>query len=129
MTIHLDLSPDLEDQVRKEAARRGQEPADYVRLLVETQVRLQGLESLKNRKRPQSLADLKPRIPSPAGSNGLDQVIGQWPGTETDEDIQDLWIAATAHATGARLLTTDKDFDHLHPAFVQRDWIDPRLAP
>jgi tRNA(fMet)-specific endonuclease VapC len=41
----------------------------------------------------------------------------------------DLWIAATSHATGARLLTTDKDFDHLHPTFVQRDWIDPRLAP
>ena len=25
----------------------------------------------------------------------------------------DLWIAATAAVTGARLLTTDKDFDHL----------------
>ena len=25
----------------------------------------------------------------------------------------DLWIAATAHVTGARLLTTDHDFDHL----------------
>lgn len=26
-----------------------------------------------------------------------------------------LWIAACALATGATLLTTDKDFDHLHP--------------
>lgn len=24
----------------------------------------------------------------------------------------DVWIAATAHMTGARLLTTDRDFDH-----------------
>jgi tRNA(fMet)-specific endonuclease VapC len=41
----------------------------------------------------------------------------------------DLWIAATAHATGARLLTTDKDFDHLVPMFLSRDWIDPRMVP
>ena len=37
----------------------------------------------------------------------------------------DLWIAATARVTGATLLTTDKDFDHLHPNFIQRVWIDP----
>ncbi len=37
----------------------------------------------------------------------------------------DIWIAATAHVTQARLLTTDKDFDHLHGGFLQRDWIDP----
>jgi tRNA(fMet)-specific endonuclease VapC len=30
----------------------------------------------------------------------------------------DLWIAATAHVTGATLLTTDEDFDHLDPAFL-----------
>lgn len=36
----------------------------------------------------------------------------------------DLWIAATARVTGA-LLTTDKDFDHFCPTFMQRDWIDP----
>jgi predicted nucleic acid-binding protein len=37
----------------------------------------------------------------------------------------DIWIAATARATGARLLTTDRDFDPLTPAFLARDWIDP----
>ncbi len=37
----------------------------------------------------------------------------------------DAWIAATASVTGARLLTTDKDFDRLDPIFLQRDWIDP----
>ena len=36
----------------------------------------------------------------------------------------DLWIAATAHVTGARLLTTDKDFDHLDPGYLTRDYID-----
>lgn len=37
----------------------------------------------------------------------------------------DLWIAATARVTGATLLTTDKDFDHLAPALLKREWIDP----
>lgn len=37
----------------------------------------------------------------------------------------DLWIAATAAATGTRLLTIDRDFDRLDPDFVSREWIDP----
>lgn len=39
----------------------------------------------------------------------------------------DLWIAATAAVTGATLLTTDKDFDHLAPLFLSRVWVDPAL--
>lgn len=31
----------------------------------------------------------------------------------------DLWIAATAKATGAVLLTTDLDFDHLNPTHIR----------
>lgn len=38
----------------------------------------------------------------------------------------DMWIAATAMATGAVVLTTDRDFDVLHPSHVQREWIDQR---
>ena len=37
----------------------------------------------------------------------------------------DLWIAATASAIGATLLTTDRDFDRLTPQFLSREWIDP----
>ncbi|MBV9852862.1 MAG: type II toxin-antitoxin system VapC family toxin [Armatimonadetes bacterium] len=33
----------------------------------------------------------------------------------------DLWIAATAYATGAGVLTTDHDFDPLDGLFLQRD--------
>ena len=40
----------------------------------------------------------------------------------------DLWIAATAKATGATLLTTDKDFDHLYPGQINRIYIDPASA-
>ena len=32
----------------------------------------------------------------------------------------DLWIAATAAATGAHLITTDNDFDILHPMYIRR---------
>jgi tRNA(fMet)-specific endonuclease VapC len=32
----------------------------------------------------------------------------------------DLWIAATAAATGAHLITTDTDFDPLHPNHIRR---------
>ncbi len=37
----------------------------------------------------------------------------------------DLWIAATAHVTGATLLTSDADFDPLDGVFLQRLWVDP----
>ncbi len=36
----------------------------------------------------------------------------------------DLWIAATACATNATLITTDKDFAHLDPQFISIDYID-----
>ena len=35
----------------------------------------------------------------------------------------DLWIAATARVTGATILTTDQDFDHLNSILLQRDYI------
>jgi predicted nucleic acid-binding protein len=37
----------------------------------------------------------------------------------------DVWIAAAAKAAGAVLLTTDKDFDHLHPALIRREYVAP----
>lgn len=37
----------------------------------------------------------------------------------------DIWIAATAKAAGIVLLTTDKDFDHLHPSIIKRNYLDP----
>jgi tRNA(fMet)-specific endonuclease VapC len=41
----------------------------------------------------------------------------------------DMWIAATAHATQATLLTTDSDFDHLNPGFLTHHWINPKTRP
>ena len=38
----------------------------------------------------------------------------------------DLWIAATAHASNAVLLTTDTDFDHLDDVWFKRIHVSPR---
>jgi predicted nucleic acid-binding protein len=40
----------------------------------------------------------------------------------------DAWIAATAAATNAILLTTDKDFDPLDGHLITRIWFDPQVA-
>ncbi len=36
----------------------------------------------------------------------------------------DVWIAATAHAANATLVTTDHDFDHLEGTFFKLNQID-----
>ena len=40
----------------------------------------------------------------------------------------DVWIAATARVSGATLLTTDTDFDHLDGTWISRVWIDPNTG-
>lgn len=40
----------------------------------------------------------------------------------------DLWLAATAHATGATLLTMDRDFHFLHPEHIRVE-IVPKSLP
>jgi tRNA(fMet)-specific endonuclease VapC len=40
----------------------------------------------------------------------------------------DLWIAATVKASGAVLLTTDTDFDHLDPSHIRRIRIPPNAT-
>ena len=38
----------------------------------------------------------------------------------------DIWIAATAHASGAELLSADKDFAHLDDIWFNFTWIDQK---
>ena len=37
----------------------------------------------------------------------------------------DLWIATTAHVANVPLITTDKDFNHLHPDWITLEYVDP----
>lgn len=87
MSIELKLSPAAEARLRAEASSAGQEPSEYASALIQQQLTRAALDALKDRPRPKSLSELKPRIPSPPGSNGLAQIVGQWPGDETDEEI------------------------------------------
>lgn len=38
----------------------------------------------------------------------------------------DLWIAATAHVTGATVLSTDKDFAHLDGVWLEYRFVDQK---
>ncbi len=49
------------------------------------------------------------------------------PFTARNMGKNDLWIAATASMLEATLLTSDKDFNHLHNVFLTVIWIDPKL--
>jgi tRNA(fMet)-specific endonuclease VapC len=42
-----------------------------------------------------------------------------------DMGKDDLWIATTASVSGAILLTTDADYDHLHGIYLLRERINP----
>lgn len=52
----------------------------------------------------------------------LSQTVAQGARTLSKND---LWIAATAKASNAALLTTDKDFLFLHPNYLFIEYVDP----
>ncbi len=87
MTIAIDLPVELGTRLEEEAARLGQRPDEYVRELVRRELVLRELAALRERKPPQTLADLKPRAATPPGMNWLESIRGEWPGNESDEEI------------------------------------------
>ena len=48
------------------------------------------------------------------------------PKTAVPMKQNDIWIAATAHASGAELLSADKDFAHLDDIWFNFTWIDQK---
>lgn len=65
-------------------------------------------------------------INSPAVLDGYAQISTHVKTLGRPMGQNDMWIAATAIATGAVVLTTDTDFDVLHPSHIQREWVDQR---
>ena len=41
----------------------------------------------------------------------------------------DMWIAATALLCDLPIITTDRDFNHLHPKLITVCWVNPDLGP
>jgi tRNA(fMet)-specific endonuclease VapC len=56
----------------------------------------------------------------------VDAANGAVPGGARQLSNNDMWIAASTKAAGATLLTTDQDFQHLHPNVFTVQYIDPR---
>jgi len=87
MSIQIELPEGWETRLREEAAEHGQEMGPYVSDFLKRQLLIRELDALKNRKPPQSLDEIKPRVPSPPGTTWIESIRGQWPGDETDEEI------------------------------------------
>jgi len=88
MTIQIDFPAEVEARLREEAGRQGQDAEDYIRQVVQRELSQSALLALKERQPPQSLADLKAAVPPPPGQSWLEAVVGQWPGDESDEEIE-----------------------------------------
>lgn len=84
MTVTLELTPELETAFREEVERQGLTPEG----LAEQAVMEKLIARLKNRPVPQSLDEIKPRRLPPPGKTVLDMIVGQWPGDETDAELQ-----------------------------------------
>ena len=81
MTMTLNLTPELEQELRDVAERQGK---TMDQLTTEAL-----LAELKNHHTPQSLDELKPRRPLEPGQTLADVLAAHpWPGDETDEELQ-----------------------------------------
>ena len=84
MTITLELTPELETALKEEVERQGLSSNG----LTESAVMAALIAGLKNRPIPQSLDEIKPRRLPPPGKTAMDMIVGQWPGDETDHELQ-----------------------------------------
>lgn len=83
MTIS--ITPDIQHALEEEAARQGKTPEQ---LAMEAM-----LEKLRGRRVPQSLDEIKPHKPLPAGKtlkDVIDEFNAAHPSSETDEDVDRL---------------------------------------
>ena len=83
MTITVEMTPQAEQEFQEAAQRQGK----TVEALAQEAFTAAMIVNLRNRPVPQSLDELKPRVPPPPGKTALQMVVGQWPGDETDEEI------------------------------------------
>ncbi|MBV9849766.1 MAG: hypothetical protein JO250_08860 [Armatimonadetes bacterium] len=85
MTITIDLAPEAEARLQQEAIRNGQDTQEFVKGLLEQQV---SFLLSRPAEPPAWLAELKPRDPAYADRNGFADIVGKWPGDESDAVVQ-----------------------------------------
>ena len=84
MTLTIELPETEEVAWKEEAARLGVTPEELAkRAMMETLI-----AGLKNQRIPQTLDEIKPRRLPPPGKTAMQMIVGQWPGDETDEELQ-----------------------------------------
>ena len=84
MTVTLDLTPEIEQELREEALRQGV----TVEGLTQQALIEKLLTGLRAPPMPQSLAELNPRVQPPPGKTIKEMLPTEpWPGEETDEEL------------------------------------------
>jgi hypothetical protein len=84
MTLILEIPKAEETAWEAEAERLGLTLADFTRQAIMEKL----IAGLKHQRIPQSLDEIKPRRLPPTGKTAMQMVVGQWPGDETDEELQ-----------------------------------------
>lgn len=87
MTLTIELPETDEAAWNAEAARLGVTPEELFRQAAREKMQAL-LAGLKDRRIPQSLDELRPRRLPPPGKTAMQMIVGQWPGDETDEELQ-----------------------------------------
>jgi len=87
MTLTIELPETDEAAWNAEAAKLGVTPEELFReAAAEKMMAL--IAGLKDRRIPQTLDELRPRRLPPPGKTAMQMIVGQWPGDETDEELQ-----------------------------------------
>lgn len=87
MTLTIELPETDEAAWNAEAAKLGVTPEELFReAAAEKMTAL--IAGLKDRRIPQTLDELRPRRLPPPGKTAMQMIVGQWPGDETDEELQ-----------------------------------------
>ncbi len=87
MTLTIELPETEEAAWNAEAARLGVTPEELFRQAAAEKMQAL-IAGLKDRRIPQSLDEIKPRRLPPPGKTAMQMIVGQWPGDETDEELQ-----------------------------------------
>ena len=87
MTLTIELPETDEAAWNAEAANLGLTPDEMLRQAAAEKMEAL-IAGLKDRRIPQSLDELRPRLLPPPCKTAMQMIVGQWPGDETDEELQ-----------------------------------------
>ena len=87
MSVTIELTKSMEDELESRAAANGQAPSELARDVLQNHLVHEALNKLKHTDPVKSLQGLQSRRQIPVGSTSVREIVGKWPGDETDEEI------------------------------------------